>query len=160
MHIVIGQPEESFILLGDGNIIRMPEIQTLQIKADLVVLSACETGIGGINNGNGAEILGFGYQMQNAGAKATIASLWPVDDGGTQILMNTFYALLHQGNISKAEALRQAQVIMITGDFKLIGSQQDRVILQSTRNNVSPNVVNNLSHPHYWAPFFLIGNGL
>ncbi|MBC1236886.1 tetratricopeptide repeat protein [Nostoc sp. 2RC] len=159
-NFVIGQPEESFILLGDGNIIRMPEIQTLQIKADLVVLSACNTGIGGINNGNGAEILGFGYQMQNAGAKATIASLWPVDDGGTQILMNTFYALLHQGNISKTEALRQAQVIMITGDFKLIGSQQDRVILQSTRNTISPNVVNNLSHPHYWAPFFLIGNGL
>ena len=157
----IGQPEDSFILLGDGDIITMPDIQTLLLRnVDLVVLSACNTGIGGINNGNGVEILGFGYQMQNAGTKAAIASLWSVSDGGTQILMNTFYALLHQGNISKAEALRQAQVIMITGDFKLIGSQQDRAILQSTRNNLSPNVVNNLSHPYYWAPFFLIGNGL
>ncbi|MEH1827438.1 MAG: tetratricopeptide repeat protein [Nostoc sp.] len=158
---VIGQPEDSFILLGDGDIITMPDIQTLLLRnVDLVVLSACQTGIGGINNGDGVEILGFGYQMQNAGARAAIASLWPVDDGGTQILMNTFYALLHQGNISKAEALRQAQAIMITGEFKLIGSQQDRAILQSTRNNLSPKVVNNLSHPHYWAPFFLIGNGL
>ncbi|MEH1922474.1 CHAT domain-containing protein [Nostoc sp.] len=157
----IGKPEDSFILLGDGDIITMPDIQTLLLRnVDLVVLSACQTGIGGINNGNGEEILGFGYQMQNAGARATIASLWSVSDGGTQILMNTFYALLHQGNISKAEALRQAQAIMITGEFKLIGSQQDRAILQSTRNNLSPKVVNNLSHPYYWAPFFLIGNGL
>jgi CHAT domain-containing protein len=51
-----------------------------------VVLSACETGLGG-KLGNGEEILGFGYLMQQAGARAAIASLWSVDDGGTQALM-------------------------------------------------------------------------
>jgi CHAT domain-containing protein len=57
----------------------------------LVVLSACETGLGG-KLGNGEEILGLGYQMQRAGARAAIASLWSVNDGGTQALMNAFYA--------------------------------------------------------------------
>ena len=58
--------------------------------------------------GTGAEILGLGYQMQRAGAKASIASLWTVDDGGTQVLMNAFYGALQSKN-TKVEALRQAQ---------------------------------------------------
>jgi CHAT domain-containing protein len=55
-----------------------------------VVLSACQTGLSSIL-GTGAEILGFGYQVQRAGAKAAIASLWSVSDGSTQLLMQEFY---------------------------------------------------------------------
>jgi CHAT domain-containing protein len=73
--------------------------------------------------------------MQKAGAKAAIASLWQVDDSGTQSLMNAFYSGLQQGQ-SKAKSLQQAQQTLInSGD--------------SQRN-----------HPYYWAPFILIGNGL
>ncbi len=53
------------------------------------VLSACETGLGGF--GDGREILGFGYRMQEIGAKAAIASLWQVDDPSTAQLMQQFY---------------------------------------------------------------------
>ncbi len=157
---VNGEPKESFILLGDGKLITLPEIENLSLpNVDLVVLSACETAVGD-ELGKGEEILGFGFQIQNTGAKAAIASLWSVNDGGTQALMNAFYAILNQGNMTKAEALRQAQVAMITGNFQGIGSQHNREILQSTRNNLPPQVSNNLSHPFYWAPFILIGNGL
>ena len=90
---------------------------------NLVVLSACETALGA-KFGNGEEILGLGYQFQNRGAKATIASLWTVDDGGTQVLMNAFYAQLTQGKISKAEALRQAQIALITGDYSKVGGKR------------------------------------
>ncbi|NEQ83110.1 MAG: CHAT domain-containing protein, partial [Moorea sp. SIO2I5] len=82
------------------------------------------------------EILGFGYLMQNAGADAAIASLWSVNDEGTQALMNKFYQVLKQGKVTKAEALRQAQIALIT------------------------KVEYGFEHPFYWAPFILIGNGL
>ncbi len=97
--------------------------------------------------GNGEEILGFGYQMQRTGARAAIASLWFVDDGGTQVLMDAFYAALKQQNITKAEALRQAQIALIAGQ-------------QPTNSSLQPKASNHLSHPFYWAPFILIGNGL
>ena len=132
---VPGDASLSFILFGDGKIANLKEIGNWTLNnVDLVVLSACETGIGG-KFGNGEEILGLGYQFQSRGARATIASLWQVDDGGTQILMNEFYNNLKQEKITKAEALRQAQTTLIKSQT-------------------------NLKHPNYWAPFILIGNGL
>ena len=148
-----GRPEDSFLLFGDGEQASLNSIADWTLNGvDLVVLSGCDTGLGiesSPNNptpkntkiGSGSEILGLGYQFQASGAKATIASLWSVDDGGTQSLMSAFYKLLAQGNITKVEALRQAQVQLITG-------------------KVRGHVNQDLTNPHYWAPFFLIGNGL
>lgn len=144
---LVGKPEDSFILFGNGDRINLKDIATWSLPhVDLVVLSACETGLGG-QLGNGEEILGFGYQIQKTGARAAIASLWAVDDGGTQALMSAFYALLTPGNLTKSEALRQAQIALITGN------------LQSRSNNVTP-ANSSFNHPYYWAPFILIGNGL
>jgi CHAT domain-containing protein len=128
-----GQPEESFILFGDGDRATLRDIETWNLTADLVVLSACQTAIGG-QLGNGEEILGLGYQMQQAGAEATIASLWTVNDEGTQRLMSAFYQTLQSRKTSTAEALRQAQLALINGNY-------------------------NQGLPYYWAPFILIGNG-
>ena len=146
------RPEDSFILFGDGEQASLNSINDWTLNGvDLVVLSSCESGLGVDSSpytpksqssklGSGVEILGLGYQFQHSGAKATIASLWAVDDGGTQTLMSAFYKLLSKGNITKVEALRQAQVELITGQVK--SEHKD------------------LTHPRYWAPFFLIGNGL
>lgn len=80
---VVGKPEDSFILFGNGDRINLRDIATWSLPhVDLVVLSACETGLGG-QFGNSEEILGFGYQIQKTGVRAAIASLWAVDDGGT-----------------------------------------------------------------------------
>jgi CHAT domain-containing protein len=144
---VTGKPEDSFILFGSGERATLRDVATWSLpRVDLVVLSACETGLGG-KLGNGEEILGFGYQIQKTGAKSAIASLWAVDDGGTQTLMSAFYAALYQGKFTKAEALRQAQIALITGNLSAIGLQ---------RGNIGVS----LSDPYYWAPFILIGNGL
>ena len=97
------------------------------------MLSACKTAVSTSDLGNGEEILGFGYQIQQTGADAAIASLWYVDDSSTQALMSRFYEALRSGN-SEAMALRQAQLALIADS--------------------------SLSHPYYWAPFILIGNGL
>jgi CHAT domain-containing protein len=80
------------------------------------------------------EILGFGYQVQKAGAKNAIASLWKVDDAGTQALMEAFYGELKKADITSIEALHRAQVALI----------------KSPQYN----------HPNYWSAFFAIGNGL
>jgi CHAT domain-containing protein/Tfp pilus assembly protein PilF len=80
---VPGTAANSFIVFGNGDKATLKDIESWSLNnVDLVVLSACETGLGG-NFGNGEEILGLGYQFQNRGAKAAIASLWSVDDGGT-----------------------------------------------------------------------------
>ncbi|MEI6428211.1 MAG: CHAT domain-containing protein [Pseudanabaena sp. ELA607] len=128
-----GTPENSFIIFGSGQTIHLNEISNLNLgNLKLIILSACETAIGKI--GNGVEILGFGYQVQKAGAKSAIASLWQVSDEGTQKLMQGFYGYLKLGNYNKADALRQSQIDLIRGQ--------------------------KFSHPFYWAAFVLIGNGL
>jgi len=127
-----GKPEDSFILFGDGDRITLSDMENWSFDIDLVVLSAAETNISG-RMGNGEEIVGFAYQMQNAGAETIIASLWRVNDDSNQ-LMNTFYTVLQEGK-SKAEALREAQINMITGKDK------------------------EGSNPYYWASFILMGNG-
>jgi len=139
---VSGQPEDSFILLGDGSRLTLREITNLSLpNIDLAVLSACRTGVGSILK-DGSEILGLGYQMQRAGVKASVATLWQVDDRGTQLLMIDFYRALKKGNITKAKALREAQLALISGNIK---GEKDANIYR---------------HPYYWAPFLLIGDGL
>jgi CHAT domain-containing protein len=107
-----GTPDNSFIIFGNGDKIRLNEITDWQIpNIDLIILSACQTGVGKL--GSGVEILGFGYQVQKAGAKQAIASLWSVNDEGTQALMEAFYDELKKGDVSSTEALHRAQVALI-----------------------------------------------
>jgi CHAT domain-containing protein len=121
------------LIFGNGDKILLSEMKDLPMSnVDLIVLSACQTGVGKL--GNGIEILGFGYQVQRAGAKAAIASLWQVSDEGTQALMQAFYNDVKQGDRSRAESLRQAQIATIRSK--------------------------NFSHPFYWSAFILISNGL
>ncbi|MEM1167788.1 MAG: CHAT domain-containing protein [Cyanobacteria bacterium P01_H01_bin.35] len=129
---VRGHPEESFILFGDGNRATLRDVEDWNLKnVELVIFSACQTALGK-ELGNGEEILSFGYKIQEAGATASIATLWRVDDQGTQEFMNDFYAALKNG-ASKAAAVQKAQIVMINSEY---------------------------SDPYYWAPFLLIGNGL
>ncbi len=156
---VPGQPEDSFILFGNGERATLRDIGSWSLfNVDLVVLSACETGLGG-KFGNGEEVLGLGYQFQNRGAKATLASLWQVDDGGTQTLMNAFYDQLKVSKVSKAEALRQAQIALIMGqDTRETNKRGGIKVVGKTIGKSRPKA--SLDHPYYWAPFILIGNGL
>lgn len=152
-----GEPEASFILFGDGTSVTLRDIATWTLRnVELMVLSACQTGIGG-TLGNGEEILGFGYQLQRAGARSAIASLWSVDDGGTQALMTAFYDALSQGN-TKTDALRQAQLALITDDQQVIRRTQRSIAVVPT-TGAARQIPSSFSHPYYWAPFILIGNG-
>ncbi|MFM7886439.1 MAG: CHAT domain-containing protein, partial [Pseudanabaena sp.] len=132
--LLIGSPEDSFILCGNNDKVTVGELKDWNLKnVDIVVLSACQSGLGG-KLGSGIEILGLGYQMQSAGARVAIASLWEVYDAGTQALMSAFYQELKRGDLSAIAALQRAQISLI----------------KSPKYN----------HPNYWSAFFVIGNGL
>ena len=93
---------------GENGILTALEASTLNLEnTELVILSACETGKGEIKVGEG--VYGLQRAFQVAGAKATIMSLWKVDDEATQLLMEKFYHFWIESG-SKTEAFRKAQL--------------------------------------------------
>ena len=129
-----GNEADSFLLLGDGRRLTLAEVkraQNLFSGVELLALSACDTATGDVG-ANGTEVEGFGMIAQRQGAKAVVASLWPVADASTKLLMQEFYRLRSGGRVTKAEALRRAQLALLRGKAN--------------------------AHPYFWAPFILIGN--
>jgi len=95
----------------DDGILTALEVSGLDLsRTELVVLSACETGLGWTMQGEG--MLGLQRAFQAAGARAVVSSLWPVDDAATQALMGRFYGNLWEKKLGKLEALREAQLWM------------------------------------------------
>jgi CHAT domain-containing protein len=88
--------------------LRLYEIYNLRLRADLVVLSACQTGLGKQIEGEG--LIGLTRGFMYAGASSVVASLWKVDDYATAKLMARFYEGLLKERKPVAEALRQAQL--------------------------------------------------
>jgi CHAT domain-containing protein len=129
-------PARSGVVLslnGEGEedgVLQMNEIFNLDLKADMVVLSACQTGLGKVVRGEG--MIGLTRAFMYAGAPSAVVSLWRVQDSSTAEFMRSFYSHLRAGK-SKVEALRQAKLEMIRSDIP--------------------------AHrfPYYWAPFVLVG---
>jgi CHAT domain-containing protein/predicted negative regulator of RcsB-dependent stress response len=127
--------DETFLLASDGFISIDTLSETLQKNArltatplELLVMSACETA-----SGDDRAALGLAGVALRSGARSTVASLWPVDDQATSVLMDVFYQQI-KGRASKAKALQQAQLALM--------KQEGR------------------DHPYFWASFILIGNWL
>lgn len=95
-----GQPQDGYL--------RLHEIYNLNLPADLVVLSACQTGIGKQIKGEGLIALTRGFTY--AGAARVVASLWKVDDEATRDLMEEFYKQMFINKLKPAAALRKAQI--------------------------------------------------
>jgi CHAT domain-containing protein len=154
-----GTEANSFLLMGDGSRLTLKDIKEDDYRfndVDLMTLSACETAVGGGKDANGMEIEGLGALVQKQGAKAVIATLWPVADESTGILMQSLYQLRESGKVTKAEALRQAQLQFIQGKHKPGAATAERGL--DTPNATKP--AESYTHPYYWAPFILMGNWL
>jgi len=159
----------SFLLLGNGDKLFIKELKNLiddLNQVHLVVLSACQTALGGLGD-DGVEISGISYYFLNGGAKAVIASLWAVNDDSTRQLMQHFYANLVtngiQSQITKVKALQKAQLSLLHSDNESESAKTKSgqvVIEERSRSNVQTRSKTNFAHPYYWAPFILIGNGL
>ena len=111
-----GSATDSFILFGSGETASLKDVESWTLNhVDLVVLSACETGLGG-KFGKGEEILGLGYQFQRGGAKAVISSLWQVDDGGTQALMDACRLGAYRASHRTSETQRRVRTMLAVRD--------------------------------------------
>jgi CHAT domain-containing protein/Tfp pilus assembly protein PilF len=160
---VPGTDKNSFLLLGDGSKLTMEEFrnmpQVLQ-GVELLTLSACDTAVGG-EDADGKEVEGFAVLAQRQGAKAVVATLWAVADESTSLLMREFYRLrMSDQTTTKAEALRQAQLSLLTGKLKPSTAQPvpDRGVVPNGPQTARKPPPTDWSHPYFWAPFILIGN--
>jgi CHAT domain-containing protein len=136
-----------------------------KLDAELVVLSACQTGLGKHEHGEG--YLGFAQALFLAGARSLVLSQWSVDDEGTALLMVRFYQnLLGKRNglknaLGKAEALREAKEWL-----RNLSAKEAKVAVASLpRGKVVPRKPAGkgskpFAHPYYWAGFILIGDPL
>ena len=102
--LVFAQPQPT-----DDGLLQIREIRNLHLKADLVTLSACSTGIGPVGEEGVASIVNAFIE---AGSQSVVSTLWELEDHATAHLMTTFYDHLGR-NEEKAEALRQAQLEML-----------------------------------------------
>jgi CHAT domain-containing protein len=123
------EPLNSGLLLSDG-ILTRKDIFSMNIKTNLLVLSACETGINKQKPGD--ELIGLTRAFLYSGTGSIMVSLWSVNADSTLKLMESFFNNMKNEKMSKAEALQNAQIEM---------TQDERY-----------------AHPYYWAPFMLIGD--
>jgi CHAT domain-containing protein len=163
-----GNEKNSFLLLGDGDILNLAQIRVFQQIFDgveMLTLSACDTAIGS-TGAEGSEVESFAVLAQRQGAKAVVATLWPVADRSTALLMQEFYRLrVAQPGMPKVEALRKAQLMLLYGSVKASSLREERRggLIQGQKNvSVLPPSQSALkaiyTHPYYWAPFIMIGN--
>jgi CHAT domain-containing protein len=130
-------PKRTFLLTAEQEVIDVDKLAALfrvrgQIRLDaieLLILNACETAAG-----DDLATLGIAGAAVRAGARSAIASLWTLDDAPNVSFTKTLYKNLRQSDISRAEAMRQAQL----------------VLLQNPQ----------YKHPRYWSPYVLAGNWL
>jgi len=155
-----GDETHSFLLLGDGAELTLADLKaadTIFAGVDLLTLSACSTGLGDVKSSDGSEVEGFGVLAQRKGAKAVIASLWPVADQSTGLLMRELYRVRESNaSMTKIEALRRAQLRLLSGEI----TSADASAARGARLSDVSAKSRDFRHPFYWAPFFLMGNWL
>jgi hypothetical protein len=112
---------------GTDGLLRMSEVMGLKMNADIVALTACQTGLGRVISGEGT--MGMGRAFQYAGAKSVMMTLWSVAEKASVQMVESFFRHINEGK-SKLEALRLARKEI-----------RDR----------------GYDHPFFWAPFILVG---
>ncbi len=129
-------PDYSYLAFSESDssasTLFIKDLYNKQINAQLVTLSACQTGIGQLQKGEGMMSMSKGFYY--AGAKSIVKSLWKINDKSTALLMDNLYKELSKGK-SKDEALRNAKL-------SYLASTDDEI----------------LKHPYYWAAFVVSGD--
>lgn len=123
-------------------------------NAELVTLSACETGLGYLAGGEG--VLGLSRAFHLAGARTVVASLWKVHDGATQLFMERFYDNLWSRRMRPGDALRETQLWMLR---EATQAEAEGKVRGLKRLPPAQPPENGRLPPYYWAAFALSGDG-
>ena len=163
------RPERSALILAvdddrrEDGFLEAREIADLALNADLVVMSACQSALGKLVEGEG--VLGLSRAFLCAGADAVVASLWNVNDRSTCFMMQRFYENMVTRKMSKARALRQAKLDLLRGKLDPSRSAASRDVAgigpamkPSKRPSASAAKLIGYTHPYYWATFILVGD--
>ena len=170
-HFALGATDKtSSLLLGDGTLLSLADIKSDRFtydfgSVDLLTLSACSTAYG-LAMSDGRDIESFSEVSRKGGARAILASLWPVNDLSTSLLMQRFYELRERRNLDKATALATVQREFITGTLGQ-GDATESIVVETARRGATPVDddgpapavrLDGFKHPFYWAPFVIMGN--
>ena len=171
----------SFLLLGRNQTLTLEKVSDSTAlnfgDVELVTLSACNTGFGtavegkgvtdngqerAMEKNNGIEVDSLATFIELRGAKSVMATLWPVADESTSLLMGEFYRLKGQNpQIPKSEAMQKAQQAMIAGNLKAslaISVCRAELVAGQEGPNLRCDKNAPFAHPYFWSPFILIGN--
>ena len=139
---------------GEDGVLTALEMASLNLSGTkLVVLSACETGLGDVKRGEG--LYGLRRALVLAGSESEVISLWRVSDAGTRDLMTAYYTRL-QSNQGRTEALREVQLAMLGG--KLTSGAVGKSGRRETTDSGGKAVTEVYRHPYYWASFIQSGD--
>jgi CHAT domain-containing protein/Tfp pilus assembly protein PilF len=163
-----GDDKSSYLLLGGKDLggqgfhltlADLRDDQRMDFKGiELLTLSGCQTAVGA-KDADGREIDGLGITAQRKGAKAVVATLWPVDDSSVGLLMATFYKLwISTPGMTKSEALQQAQLTLLHGTTAGPAGATRGASLLRPASAAGQGATPMYANPYYWAPFVLIGN--
>ncbi|NJN21441.1 MAG: CHAT domain-containing protein [Leptolyngbya sp. RL_3_1] len=140
---------------GEDGLLTSAEILEMDLQAELAILSACDTGRGRIT---GDGVVGLSRALITAGVPSVMVSLWAVNDNSTSVLMQRFYEFLASGELTKAQALRQAQL-------SLLYDEDTETRLAAIRAGAPLRLRTEIAglagyqQPYHWAPFVLMGDG-
>lgn len=153
------QHEESFFLTGVQTSLSLDKIKLLAQDysfAELISLSACDTDVSAQTQ-YGIDAEGIGSILVRRGAKAVLATKWPIHDNGSALLMPRFYRAWLSG-LSKAQALQSAQLSLLrmTRAQRSKSVQRGVSLLKSAQRAQAQSRLHPYAHPYYWAGFVLL----
>ena len=130
--------------MDEDGLLTLGEILNLKLDADMVVLSACDTGAG---DGQGGEALGgLGRAFFYAGARSLLVTMWPVETTSAKKLTTELFRFQIREKIpSMAEALKRSMLRLMDGP--------------GMKDEVTGKIVASYAHPFFWAPFIMVGDG-
>ena len=171
-HVTADAPQLSAVLLAGGDTLSVADLMGTGLPADLVVLSACDTGTGTLTEGD--EVVGLTRGLFAAGARQAVVSLWPANDLATCLLMRRFYAGLAEA--TAAESLRRACQELAALDLdqqvdelmalqaELADQETPEPVLEKIeraaamrRGSDASEAASIFTHPRVWAPFVHLG---
>ncbi|HVX61655.1 MAG TPA: tetratricopeptide repeat protein [Pirellulales bacterium] len=152
--------------VGEDGIFTAEEVVNLDLRGtQLVVLSACETGLGAIGGG-GEGVFGLQRAFHLAGSRNVVGTLWRVNDAATMVLMTELYKGLWRRQLSPAAALRRAQLVMLLAYDPDAGAlrsdidfdNSDEAALARLRSEQLAELDHAVLPPYYWSAFSFSGD--